>query len=195
MKNNMLPRMCRQCGTTFLGGPRAWYCPSCRKERSAKANREHKERKRAGKVTPLGSIIKCKMCGKDIVKNSGLQEYCPECAEKHLREVDNVQSLEWKKKNTEKIRECKCALRKERYANEEKRTSGVVGVSWDKGAHRWRGMINLNGKQYIIVKTKDKDIAIAARKEAELLKKQAMLTADSIENIKEKYREKKNDNI
>ena len=29
------PRTCRQCGRTFWGGPRAWYCPECRKERQA----------------------------------------------------------------------------------------------------------------------------------------------------------------
>lgn len=24
------PRTCRECGATFDGGPRAWYCPNCR---------------------------------------------------------------------------------------------------------------------------------------------------------------------
>ena len=36
------PRVCRQCGATFLGGPRAWYCPDCRAERRAEADRRAK---------------------------------------------------------------------------------------------------------------------------------------------------------
>ena len=50
-------RTCRQCGSEFLGGPRAWYCPTCRQERKKRHDREFKERKRAGKVIPVGSSI------------------------------------------------------------------------------------------------------------------------------------------
>lgn len=27
-------RICRTCGAQFSGGPRAWYCPDCRRERA-----------------------------------------------------------------------------------------------------------------------------------------------------------------
>lgn len=29
-------RICKECGIKFSGGPRAWYCPNCRKERQKK---------------------------------------------------------------------------------------------------------------------------------------------------------------
>ena len=65
-------------------------------------DKEFKERKRAGNVIPVGSIIKCEICGKEIIKKGGLQRYCEKCAAKHLKEVDNQQSLAWKKENPEK---------------------------------------------------------------------------------------------
>lgn len=32
-------RVCRQCGIEFMGGPRAWYCPTCRIERQREQER------------------------------------------------------------------------------------------------------------------------------------------------------------
>lgn len=58
--NAILPRICKECGKSFPGGPRAWYCPDCRRERK-KHDKEFKERKRSGKVIPNGSVIKCEI--------------------------------------------------------------------------------------------------------------------------------------
>lgn len=37
-------RVCRQCGIEFMGGPRAWYCPTCRIERQREQGRKCKQR-------------------------------------------------------------------------------------------------------------------------------------------------------
>lgn len=162
MNNNILPRVCRECGATFQGGPRAWYCPECRAERKKIQTKEYKQRKKAGKTVPVGSLIKCEICGKEIVKSGGSQRFCSECAAKHLKEVDNQQSLEWKKSNPEKVRESKRKMSKARHATGESHESGVKGVTWDKGKKKWIVKINYKGKQYRIMQTSDMDEAIRA---------------------------------
>lgn len=118
----VLPRTCRQCGTIFNGGPRAWYCPDCRLERRREADRRLAARGRVP-LRPLGSIDKCTVCGKDYIVNSSNQKYCPECAYDAVREIDRAASRAWnqahkdtyypiknkkrneeRKKNPEKIR-------------------------------------------------------------------------------------------
>lgn len=46
MSNVVRPRTCRQCGTTFEGGPRAWYCPACRELRRREAQAKYREKGR-----------------------------------------------------------------------------------------------------------------------------------------------------
>ena len=93
-------RVCRACGITFSGGPRAWYCPSCRAERKRERERLHKQR---GTNRPLGSTDYCKACGKPYIVNGGLQKYCPKCAPEQHAEFDRKQSLELYEKNKELI--------------------------------------------------------------------------------------------
>lgn len=195
MSNNILPRVCRECGATFQGGPRAWYCPECRAERKKIQTKEYKQRKKAGKTVPVGSLIKCEICGKEIVKSSGSQRFCQECAARHLKEIDNQQSLEWKKANPEKVRESKRKTSKERHATGESRESGVKGVTWDKGKKKWIVNINYKGKQYRIAQTSDIDEAIKIKEESD-----SFMDA-CIKALKEKYAasfeegvSKKNDN-
>lgn len=57
-----------------MGGPRAFYCPNCRRIRQREAN--ERARKRGGATRPIGSIDKCKLCGAEYVVNSGRQKYC-----------------------------------------------------------------------------------------------------------------------
>lgn len=101
--NNLRPRTCRECGATFDGGPRAWYCPRCRAERQAQQNREYKQRKKMGNVRVIGQKYPCEICEKMYVLSSGLQRYCADCAEKHLKEVDNKQSRQWNKSHPEQM--------------------------------------------------------------------------------------------
>lgn len=51
----------------------------------------------------------------------------------------------------------------------KKNTSGIAGVSWHKGAKKWRARIGINGKTINLGLYKDKNDAILARKEAEKL--------------------------
>jgi len=76
------------CGTTFEGGPRAWYCPECRAIRRHQSDIKHK---RQGTKRPLGSIDHCLKCGKEYIVNSARQKYCPDCAYEAVREIDRMQ--------------------------------------------------------------------------------------------------------
>lgn len=90
------PRTCCECGTTFDGGPSARYCPSCRairKKENAKRYRQN------GPARRLGSIDHCIVCGKEYVVKSGLQHYCPDCAEEAVRQLDREASKRWNAEN------------------------------------------------------------------------------------------------
>ena len=119
-------RLCRSCGKSFKGGPRAWYCPQCRQKRKQKAEKEHKERKRVGNARKLGEKYPCDICGKMYTLTSGLQRYCDECAKEHLQQVDNAQSIAWnnshpqgvssfKQNEKEKIAEAKTNVEEEHF--------------------------------------------------------------------------------
>lgn len=95
-------RVCRQCGIEFMGGPRAWYCPTCRIERQREAGRKCRHRTIKGQTRRLGSIDKCEVCGKDYIVNSARQRYCPDCAPERVREVDREQGRGWLKRAVEK---------------------------------------------------------------------------------------------
>lgn len=161
-KNNMLPRTCRECGAVFLGGPRAFYCPECRAVRIKEGCKKCKERMKTESHVPLGSIIPCELCGVGIVKRGGNQHFCPECAKKHLKEVDNAQSQEWKKNNPEKYREAKREFSRKRHRTEESRFSGLTGVDWDKGNHMWVTRPYVDGKQVYVGKFVDLGDAVDA---------------------------------
>lgn len=83
-KTTIRSRVCRECGQTFQGGPRAWYCPECRAERK----KEQKHRyQTAGAVRPIGSTDVCARCGQEYTVSNGLQKYCPDCADEAIRAV------------------------------------------------------------------------------------------------------------
>lgn len=79
-------RTCITCGSEFSGGPRATYCPECREIRKKQQTREYRERKAAHKTREIGSTDLCQSCGKPYAVESGLQRYCPDCAEMAIRE-------------------------------------------------------------------------------------------------------------
>lgn len=93
--STLATRTCRQCGTEFKGGPRAWYCPSCRAERRREQGMLSKRRERKGQTRKVGGTDKCEVCGKDYIVNSARQRYCPDCAPERIREVDREQSRGW----------------------------------------------------------------------------------------------------
>ena len=99
----MRPRTCKTCSCVFTGGPRAWYCPNCRAERQKMAGKQYKERARAGKTRPNGSIDLCENCGKKYIVKGGLQKYCEKCAPEMIKELDRIQGIKWYEKNKDKI--------------------------------------------------------------------------------------------
>ena len=68
-----------------------------------------------------GFISKREICGKDIIKTGGPQRFCDDCAKIHLKELDNMQSLDWKRNNPEKYRESKRKFSKKRYAEDSEK--------------------------------------------------------------------------
>ncbi len=85
-ENVLRTRTCRTCGTQFVGGPRAWYCPNCRAER-----KKAQQAKRKSPNRKLGSIDYCEICGKEYIVNGGLQRYCPDCKAEAVAVKDRAQ--------------------------------------------------------------------------------------------------------
>lgn len=132
-----------------MGGSRAWFCDECRKIRKAESDKRMRHKRKTDDYIPLGSIIQCELCNKDIIKNSGHHRFCRECAPIHLKSVDNRQSLEWKRKNPEKIKEGKRKLSKRKHA-EEGKASGIKYITWNKGKQKWGVRPYIDGKQIML---------------------------------------------
>lgn len=96
-------RTCRRCGREFTGGPRAWYCPECRKKRNRQQKSKDNHKQRLGLTRKLGSTDYCACCGKPYTVTGGLQKYCPDCAAKAMREIDRNQALQYYEYNKEQI--------------------------------------------------------------------------------------------
>lgn len=94
-------RICKQCGKTFPGGPRAWYCPECRSER--KKQQAAIRRQRPGPNRPLGSIDHCVVCGKEYVVKGGMQKYCEDCAKSAVAEKDRAAGIAYYHENKDAI--------------------------------------------------------------------------------------------
>lgn len=93
-------RICKICGRTFSGGPRAWYCPECRYERRKEQDRLAHGR---GPRRKLGAIDYCEVCNNPYIIRSGTQRYCPECVPERYAETDRKQGLEYYNTNKEQI--------------------------------------------------------------------------------------------
>lgn len=104
-------RVCRQCGITFSGGPRAWYCPSCRTDRRREADRKQK---RSGAARPLGSTDICKRCGNEYIVESGRQMYCKDCADIAVSETVRAHKREYNHENKVRLNARKHYMRSNR---------------------------------------------------------------------------------
>lgn len=93
-------RTCKQCGIVFPGGPRAWYCPSCRYARMLDAD---KRRRKNGTARPIGSTDKCTICGNDYFVNSARQRYCKDCAASATAENVQKRSREYNAENKDRL--------------------------------------------------------------------------------------------
>lgn len=94
---------CRQCGVEFTGGPRAFFCSSCRHERQLEQDRKYKQRKRMGTVRKVGSQSYCATCGKPYTVKGGNQAYCPDCAPVVVKQKARELSLQWYRNNKDEI--------------------------------------------------------------------------------------------
>lgn len=88
-------RTCKQCGIAFDGGPRAWYCPECRRERWLKYDRDYKKSNKTKRK--LGSIDICQVCGKEYIVAGGRQKYCPECTESAVKQTVRAHKRQYQK--------------------------------------------------------------------------------------------------
>ena len=171
--NNMRDRICRQCGMSFYGGPRAWYCPSCRTERARERNRNF-----VAAARPIGSTDKCAVCGKEYIVKAGRQKYCPECAPIEIKKVDRKQSLTYYHKNKDVINPLRNARRKAQRLDANitgavfRKASDTKGVTWHKYHSAWLAYIYYHNKFYSLGYYDRKTPAIKARKEAEIAKKE-----------------------
>lgn len=106
-------RICRQCGKSFAGGPRAWYCPECRAQRRHEADvRFRAKGRRADR--PMGSTDICQRCGAEYIVNSARQKYCHACAYEAVREADRPQSRQWNRTHKDTYYPAKNAKRRKR---------------------------------------------------------------------------------
>lgn len=110
---NLRKRRCRECGSAFMGGPRAWYCPKCRQERRKEASRLHKLRKKEGQTRILGETYTCEICGQEYILRGPHQRYCPECAPCAVKEVDAAQGMAYYRANSEGINSARATRRQE----------------------------------------------------------------------------------
>lgn len=105
-------RTCKICGASFMGYPRSFFCPACSAERK---RRQKKKYNRRNPARPIGSVDICEACGNPYIVNSGRQRYCPECAEKRVRENIREHKREYMAKYADKSRELKLDTRGKRY--------------------------------------------------------------------------------
>ena len=126
---NIRKRTCKQCDRIFDGGPRAWYCPTCREERRkirASGYRKNGPKRR------IGSIDQCEKCGEPYTVDGGGQRYCKKCAPDAIREKDRQQGLEWYYRNFDSYNPHRNEVRRKKT-----RTCIVCGKDFDpKGAPR-----------------------------------------------------------
>ena len=113
-KSVVRERICKICGTSFMGYPRSFFCPECSKKRKKQQKKIYNQR---NPERPLGSVDTCKLCGKQYIANSGMQKYCPECSKEQVQ--NNIRDHKRKymaiPKNKEKNNTLKSETRGKRY--------------------------------------------------------------------------------
>ena len=124
----MYKRICRECGISFEGGPRAWYCPECRYYRRKELNL--KRRKSGGTRRKLGSSDVCERCGAVYIVRSGLQRFCPKCAPINAKETDARLGLVYYNANKDKINPQRREKRREISKLRPKKQCGGKGKVW-----------------------------------------------------------------
>ena len=113
--DNIRERTCRQCGSMFQGGPRAWFCPSCRKERAREQLADHRRRRSKGDYRPIGSFDTCLRCGNNYEILGGNHKYCNNCSKDAVAEIDNIQGTLYYLNNKDDINTARREKRKTKH--------------------------------------------------------------------------------
>lgn len=113
-------RICKQCGVEFMGGPRAYYCGSCRTIRRKESAAQYKARKKIGVVRQIGSIDICAKCGTKYTVNSGQQRFCLNCQKEHNLEYDRKTGIKFYHLHKDKIN----------HIRNIRRQKGVIKCEW-----------------------------------------------------------------
>lgn len=108
-------RVCKICGTTFMGYPRSMFCDQCKEQRKKAQKRIYNQRK---PNRPLGSMDICENCGKEYVVKGGLQRYCPDCSDSVVKNNIKERKNKYYQENKEQLNQHK----------EEMRSNGYVCV-------------------------------------------------------------------
>jgi len=103
LPKNMNKRECKQCGTSFVGGPRAFYCHACRQKRKAESYARYVQNVKAGSVREIGREAQCLICGKAFVIRGGTHFYCDDCAPCVYKENELAGNKRYYDKNKEML--------------------------------------------------------------------------------------------
>ena len=135
-------RTCKNCGGTFLGGPRTLYCNACRILRTQEIWRNYKRRKHAGVARALGGIDICERCGKTYTIESGNQRVCPDCRPIYYAECDRNKKLERLKQLNQSKQRRDYFRKRETVRREERLKAGLCpqcGGEWIEPVETHRG--------------------------------------------------------
>ena len=170
-------RICRQCGASFKGGPRAWYCEPCRAERA----RERQRKASSKQIRPLGSTDICIVCKKEYIVNGGMQKYCTDCAPIQIKINDRKQGLQYYHANKDIINPRR--YNRLKLMRSELNVTGAVmhivsgekWVYWHKYNKVWVSYIKHDKKRYHLGSFKSKAAAVKTSREAEAAAKEGSL--------------------
>lgn len=99
--SNLHQKICKRCGTAFMGRPAAKYCSDCRLEVKRERERAFRHKSKEA-IRKLGSIDKCLKCGKEYIVKAGKQKYCPACAAEAIRENIRAERKKYMQEKREK---------------------------------------------------------------------------------------------
>lgn len=111
-------RTCKECSVAFTGGPRAYFCQSCRSLRIRQNTAITSYRHRHGLTRKIGSTDTCERCKNTYTVMGSLQRFCLECKPIHTLEHDREATLTFYHINKEVINPVRNERRRKKEENE-----------------------------------------------------------------------------
>ncbi|CDN42067.1 hypothetical protein BN871_AT_00690 [Paenibacillus sp. P22] len=78
-RRQSVERECTLCGTDFMGGHRAKFCPKCKSLMNAEYVRQHLNRAAKGLARRIGMTYSCDRCDADFILKTATQKFCENC--------------------------------------------------------------------------------------------------------------------